>query len=271
MRLIEPSLRTLTRLAYSQPMEVGLTTGIARSAVPEVKLEDRLVAALEGKAHDPGKKERVDEMRRRDSAWFEDNPSRLWSVDRRTRYEKSGMPLYRFHCRCGKTGYLTMPGIKARHRAGLGCALPGCDTWTIRHRIWVEPVAALRAQAVQLMALYWFKMPPEWEGLSVEDATMGLSEMLKGRMDVEQGKWWINGIDVADGLEEGSVRLEEVPDLSLFPAGELSIRLDAEAVPLSEAALTFGVPEEQLLDMRLRWFDNQLIDKLLEMRYEKRF
>ena len=72
-------------------------------------------------------------------------------------------------------------------------------------------------------------------------------------------------------LREDSVELGEVPDLSLFPAGEMSIRLDAEAVPLSEAARTFGVAREQLLDMRLRWFDNQLIDKLLEMRYEKRF
>lgn len=201
----------------------------------------------------------------------------LMTVDRRAVINVLGVSTYATACSCGKFSSLTAEEIRGLDGAGLGCGDILCTAPSFPLRLSYNPLEIIALQLVQLDSVEPDLLSDTYRSGSVCDTARKIYQSL---YDSRQGQgsvdhWGVGSLWFTNIFEVGINDLEDLvlgrsPDERLFPDGNVMVRMDGELMTVKQLADAFNLEPETVLELRLKFFDNTIIDKVIGEYNERR-
>ena len=175
----------------------------------------------------------------------------------------AGKTVYSARCACGARLRLTAREVVARNDAQVGCCSPACAAPGIDKQVWYGPIAAIRLQLGQLVARHPESVDPRWGGQSLIDSAVQIRKEQLGRPLLPYGCWWFKGVREHRFKEVKDIQFGTLPDRWILPFAGVVVKWDGEVFPLDEVAEAYGVDMQRAMRLRMSYFDNEVIDKLI--------
>lgn len=211
-------------------------------------------------------------------AWLKSHGKlHLMTVDRRSVINVAGAAIYTITCQCGRYGRLTAEEIYNLDGASLGCGAALCTAPDLPLRLTYNPVEVIALQLVQLDSVDPSLLSDTYRGGNVYSTAENIYQHLRdGRQSQDSGDYWgVGCLWFTNVFEVGINDLDDLelgrsPDGRLFPKGNAMVRMDGELMTVAQLADAFNLEPETVLEIRLKFFDNDVIDKVIGEYDERR-
>lgn len=193
----------------------------------------------------------------------------LLSTISRRKLDIWGTRAYLTRCDCGSLQYLTAEEMLTREGLGIGCGDAFCPSIGLAQTIWCQPLIALQLQLVQAVTVFPDRVDPSLKGLSPEEGATQLLNELSSCVVEHSGIWWFQDVRDNDIVAE-QIALCDRPDRWLFYGGIAKARWDNDVMTVEELARDFNVPADTAMDLRVKLFDEDLIEALIGEYHDKK-
>lgn len=169
-----------------------------------------------------------------------------------------------FHCTCmcGRQVVLKASEVLFRYDAGIGCGLADCPSPHGYAKAWYDLDAAFRLQVAQAAAVWEPFLETLSDDVTIDEVASAWKALYQG-YNQETGKWWLRGFR---DLDPARTTFGRVPNSALFPGRQVMMRISGEVYTLQEASLALSTPALRLEWMKLKYWDWQIIERIMEER-----